>query len=387
MGQRRFQGGDNTRGERERRDRHDHSPRTEFALRAVIVVALFCAGAVTLWLGYKGISVWLAIFAGILLAVLLRTAAEPLVRYARFPLWAAVLTVLLVGAGILTLTGWQMAPAVSRQFDEMSVRLPEAIDRVRGQLLSYRWTEWLLQKGESATEGRKVLQQISHAFQLTFTAVGALVIVMFLSIYMAAQPNLYVQGIIRLVPVHSRARARVVCSELYRMLRVWLLTKLFTMVLTGTGIAIGLWLLKVPLALALGVLAGVLEFIPTLGPLLSCAPAILIALMVSPFKALQVAAVYFVVQWLGNHVTTPLIQQRTLAIPPAVTLALVALLGTLFGFGGLLLSGPLTVVVFVLIKMLYVEDLLEGRRSPRGPRTEHARAAARHSSNPGNATT
>lgn len=384
MGHRRFQGGNDTHRERERRARYGHSPRTEFALRAVIAVALFCAGAITLWLGYKGISVWLAIFAGVLIAVLLRTMAEPLVRYARFPLWAAVLTVLVAGAGILTLTGWQMAPAVSQQFDEMSVRLPEAIDRVRGHLLSYRWTEWLLQKGESATEGRKVLQQISHAFQITFTAAGAFVIVMFLAIYMAAQPGVYVQGIIRLVPVHSRARARAVCSELYRVLRVWLLTKLFTMVLTGTGIAIGLWLLKVPLALALGVLAGLLEFIPTLGPLLSCTPAILIALMVSPFKALQVAAVYFVVQWLGNHVTTPLIQQRTLAIPPAVTLALVALLGTLFGFGGLLLSGPLTVVVFVLIKMLYVEDLLEGRRSSRGSRTERVRPTAQ-AANPENA--
>jgi predicted PurR-regulated permease PerM len=177
-----------------------------------------------------------------------------------------------------------------------------------------------------------------------------------------------------------------VCTELYRVLRVWLLTKLCTMVLTGTGIAIGLWLLNVPLALALGILAGVLEFIPTLGPLLSCVPAILIVLMVSPIKALQVALLYFVVQWLGNHVTTPLIQQRTLAIPPAVTLALVALLGTLFGFGGLLLSGPLTVIVFVLVKMLYVEDLLEGRRSAQGGRLDHRPATARHSGNPGNAT-
>jgi predicted PurR-regulated permease PerM len=360
MGHRRFQGGENENGDRT--GRGDALSRGEFAVRAFILVTLLCAGAAALWFGWKGVNVLFAIFAGVLIAVLLRTMAEPLVRYARLPLWAAVLIVFVGTLGLFTLCGFWMAPAISRQFDEMSVRLPEAIDRLRAQLISYRWTEWLLQKGESATDGRKVLQQITHAFQITFTAAGAFVIVLFLSLYMSVQPQVYVQGIIRLLPVRSRSRAKAVFSELYRVLRVWLLTKLFTMVITGVGIGIGLWILKVPMALALGVVAGILEFIPTLGPLLSCVPAILIAFMVSPVKALEVAALYFVVQWLGNHVTTPLIQQRTLAIPPAVTLALVALLGTFFGFGGLLLSGPLTVVVFVLVKMLYVEGLLERRR-------------------------
>jgi predicted PurR-regulated permease PerM len=346
---------------------------------------MLCAGMTALWFGYKGINVWLALFAGVLMAVLLRTMAEPLVRYARLPLWAAVLIVFVGSLAILTLSGWWMAPAVSQQFNELSVRLPEAIDRLRGQLLSYSWTEWLLQKGESATDGRKVLQQITHAFQITFTAAGALVVVMFLAIYMSVQPGVYVQGIVRLMPVHFRQRADTVMSELYRVLRIWLLTKLLTMVLTGAGIGIGLWLLKVPLALALGVVAGVLEFIPTLGPLLSCIPAILIAFLISPVKAVEVAALYFVVQWLGNHITTPLIQQRTLAIPPAVTLALVALLGTFFGFGGLLLSGPLTVVVFILVKMLYVEGLLEKRRPRLLHRSDRPRASP-DSANPGNAT-
>jgi predicted PurR-regulated permease PerM len=360
MGHRRFQEGEDENGERT--GRRDALSRGEFAVRAFILVTLLCAGAAALWFGWKGINVLFAIFAGVLIAVLLRTMAEPLVRYARLPLWAAVLIVFVGTLGVFTLAGFWMAPAISQQFEEMSVRLPEAIDRLRAQLVSYRWTEWLLQKGESATDGRKVLQQITHAFQITFTAAGAFVIVLFLAIYMSIQPQVYVQGIIRLLPVSSRSRGRAVCTELYRVLRVWLLTKLFTMVITGAGIGIGLWLLKVPMALALGVVAGILEFIPTLGPLLSCLPAILIAFMLSPVKALEVAALYFVVQWLGNHVTTPLIQQRTLAIPPAVTLALVALLGIFFGFGGLLLSGPLTVLVFVLVKMLYVEGLLERRR-------------------------
>ena len=330
-----------------------------------MIVAISCLGIITLWLTYRGISVLLTLFAGMLIAILFRTMAEPLMRYAKFPLWAAVVTAVIVTFGAFGLTGWLIAPSVSQQFNELSVRLPEAIDRVRGQFLSFEWTRWLAQHSGEAADGRKILQQVTNAFRITFMAGGAIVIVTFLALYMAAQPGVYIHGLVRLMPVDFRPRARTVLREIYRMLRVWLWTKLFTMLVTGIGIGIGLWLLKIPMALALGILAGVLEFIPTVGPLLSAIPAVLIALVIGPVAALKVAALYFLVQWVGNHVATPLIQQRTLSIPPAVTLALVALLGTFFGFGGLLLSGPLAVVIVGLVKMLYVEDVLEGGRRKR----------------------
>src|SRR6185503_15144209 len=180
--------------------------------------------------------------------------------------------------------------------------------------LSFRWAQWLMEQGGNAADGGKIFQQISHAFQITFAAGAALVIVMFLAIFMAAQPGTYVNGVVRLMPVGFRPRARVVMRELYRMLRVWLLTKLFTMAITGVGIGIGLWLMKVPMALSLAIFAGLLEFIPTVGPVVSAIPAILLALVNGPAAAAQVGALYFGVQWIGNHVATPLIQQRTLSI-------------------------------------------------------------------------
>src|SRR5688572_12041640 len=168
MGHGRFQGVEGERRQRnEWQGRRDSSSRSEFAIRALIFVALLCAGIVTLWFGYKAINVWLAIFAGILIAVLFRTMADPLVKYARLPLWVAILIVCVLTLGLLALAGWWMAPSISQQFAEMTVRLPEAIDRLRAQFLSYNWAEWLVQKGESATDGRKVLQQITHAFQIT----------------------------------------------------------------------------------------------------------------------------------------------------------------------------------------------------------------------------
>lgn len=359
MGHRRFQRLEDDGNGRQSRERI--SP-TEFATRCAIAVTVACIGIVSLWLAYRGMDVLLAIFAGVLIAVLFRTMAEPLRRYARMPLWAAVLTVVTLTIGLLALGGWRIAPSVSQQIDELGVQLPAAIDRVRAEVLSFGWAQWLMEQRGNAADGRKIFQQITHAFQITFAAGAALVIVLFLAIFMAAQPGTYVNGVVRLMPVGFRPRARVVMRELYRMLRVWLLTKLFTMAITGVGIGIGLWLMHVPMALSLAIFAGLLEFIPTVGPIVSAIPAILLALVNGPAAAAQVAALYFAVQWIGNHVGTPLIQQRTLSIPPAVTLGLVAFLGMFFGFGGLLLSGPLSVVVFVLVRMLYVEDVLERRR-------------------------
>jgi predicted PurR-regulated permease PerM len=347
----------------ERRSRPERS--SGFATRVTVAVAIACLGIVALWLGYLAINVLLVIFAGAVVAVLFHTMAEPLMGRARLPAWAAMLIVLVVVCGLLGLAGWLMAAPISQQFDELSVRLPEAIDRFRSQFLSMKWTNWLMEQSSSAADGQKIFKQVTHAFSITMSAGAAIIIVLFLAVYMAASPETYVAGTVRLVPMSYRNRAREVLRELYRMLRLWLLTKLISMAFVAVCVAIGLWLMKVPLALALGLVAGIFEFIPTVGPLLSAAPAVLLGFVISPMTAVYVALLYFGVQWVQNHVTNPLLQQRTLSLPPALTLALVALLGTFFGFGGLMLSGPLSVVVIVLVRMIYIEDVLE-RRGRRG---------------------
>jgi predicted PurR-regulated permease PerM len=368
MGHRRFHGVHDHRGER--KPRRERSSVGEFATRATIAIGVLCLGVIALWLLYRAMDILLVIFAGAVIAVLFRTIAEPLVRHARMPNWAAVLTALLVVLGLLALGGWLMAKPVSQQFDELSVRLPEAIDRFRSQFLSSKWMDWIWQTGSNAApDGQKIVKQVGHAFQITAQAAAAVVIILFLAIYMAASPRTYVDGLVRLVPVSYRPRACDIIGELYRVLRTWLLTKLISMAFVAVCTAVGLWLLKVPLPLALGMLAGLFEFIPNIGPLLSAAPAVLLAFTQSPMTALYVALLYFGVQWIQNHVTNPLLQQKTLSLAPALTLSLTALLGVFFGFGGLLLSGPLSVVVIVLVRELYIEDVLERPQQTREPRS------------------
>jgi predicted PurR-regulated permease PerM len=342
-------------------------------MRATIAVALVCLGVIALFLLYRATDILLVIFGGAVIAVLFHVIAEPLMRYTRLPKWAAVSISVLTIFGLLGLGGWLMAAPVSKQFDELSVRLPEAIDKFRTQFLSSKWIDWVWEQGSNAApDGQKMLRQVSKAFQMTARAIAAIVIVIFLAIYMAASPQTYANGLVRLVPVGYRTRAHEVLREIYRVLRIWLLTKLISMAFVAVCTGVGLWLLKVPLALALALVAGLFEFIPNIGPLLSAAPAVLLGFTHSPSTGLYVALLYFGVQWIQNHVTNPLLQQKTLSLAPALTLSLTALLGTFFGFGGLLLSGPLSVVVIVLVKKMYIEDVLERRHSKRELRSLEA---------------
>jgi predicted PurR-regulated permease PerM len=116
--------------------------------------------------------------------------------------------------------------------------------------------------------------------------------------------------------------------------------------------------LGLPLAPTLGLLAGLLNFVPNFGPLIAAIPAVLIAFLHSPQQALSVALLYVGLQVLDGYVLTPLVDRRSVQLPPVLTISAQLLLGLLFGFVGLLLASPLTATVMLLVKMLYVEDVL-----------------------------
>ena len=147
-------------------------------------------------------------------------------------------------------------------------------------------------------------------------------------------------------------------DESERALRLWLKGQLIAMVVVGLLTGVGLWLLGMRSALALGLLAGLLEFIPFAGPLLAAVPAILLALAVGPDMALWVLLLYFAVQQFEGYVLTPLVQQYAVDLPGVILLFSLLGFGTLFGTLGVVLAAPLSVVTFVLVKRLYVIEAL-----------------------------
>ncbi len=142
------------------------------------------------------------------------------------------------------------------------------------------------------------------------------------------------------------------------------------MTLVGTLTWLGLKLLVVPLALPLSLLVMLLGFIPNLGPILAALPAVLIALSVRPMLALYVVMLYTVVQMLEGYVTTPMIQQRSIQMPPALLITAIVAAGLLSGFLGILLATPMTAVLLVFVQRFYFEDVLGDEPESRESRKE-----------------
>lgn len=192
----------------------------------------------------------------------------------------------------------------------------------------------------------------------TFAVLGGLLLIVFLAIYVAAEPDTYHDGLMHLFPHHFRKRAGEVLSAIAAGLRRWLVTQLIAMVVIGTVTTIVLLLLGVKAALPLGILAGLLEFVPTLGPFLSAVPAIAMGFVDSPQKALWVGLAYVGIQFAENHLLIPILMKQGVNVPPALTILAQALMALVFGFLGLLVAVPLLVAVMVAVKMLYVEGVV-----------------------------
>jgi predicted PurR-regulated permease PerM len=192
----------------------------------------------------------------------------------------------------------------------------------------------------------------------TATALGGILMIVFIAIYIAVDPSLYHRGLMHLFPHRSRKRAGEVMTNVAAMLRRWLVTQLVAMVAVGAITTLALLALRVPAAIALGVLAGLLEFIPIFGPILASIPAIAMAFIASPQQALAVAAVYVVIQQVESQLITPILMKEGMDLPPVLTIMTQATMALVFGFIGLVVAVPLLGAVLVPIKMLYVEGVV-----------------------------
>jgi predicted PurR-regulated permease PerM len=204
----------------------------------------------------------------------------------------------------------------------------------------------------------KAWQYLFGFLSSTLSAIAGLVLVIFLTIYIAADPDLYHRGLMHLFPHNSRTRAGEVLSAIAVTLRRWLRTQLIAMLVIGGVSTVALLILGIPAAIPLGILAGLFEFIPTVGPILSAVPAIMMGFIDSPEKALTVAIIYAVIQFAENHLLIPMLMKEGMDLPPALTILAQALMAMVFGFLGLLVAVPVLAATMVTVKMLYVEGVV-----------------------------
>ena len=166
---------------------------------------------------------------------------------------------------------------------------------------------------------------------------------------------MYRRGILLLIPPKRRERAGEVLAAIGAVLRKWLVTQLIAMVTLGVVTTVALLLLHVKAAFALGLLSGLFEFIPTVGPIISSLPAIAMGFLDSPEKALWVMLVYVGVHFMESHLLIPLLMKGGIDLPPALTIVTQALMALLFGLLGLMCAVPLLAATVVAVKMLYVQ--------------------------------
>ncbi|OJA05613.1 hypothetical protein QHL1GM_09545 [Halomonas sp. QHL1] len=329
------------------RSRYRHQTFTECALIALTLVVV----ALILW---KLVGLLILIFGAVVGACILQTCMMPLLRLGA-PSWLALTTVIITLTLALGLISWAFGAQVSSELESLSALLPEAWEQLQERLEGTQLAPLI---NDAAERAGGVLENGISQVGMVVVSMGGSVVSFFALIvgmvYFAAQPDVYRRGLLLLAPIKSRPRLAEALDESGKALRFWLGGQLVAMVITGLLVGVSMWLLGVPAPIALGLIAGLLDFVPLVGPLIAAIPALLLAFTVSPQTTLFVLIAYTVIQQIEGNILQPLVQQRAVSLPPAMLLFSLFAASTLFGVAGLLLAAPLTVVAFVLVNRLYV---------------------------------
>jgi predicted PurR-regulated permease PerM len=372
------------------------------AFRIATMVLGFLVALLLLW---QIRTLVLTVFLGVLFALAVSAGADRLERW-RVPRGIAAPLIVFTFVGLVAAFGGWIGPTVRQQTMELRTKLPEAVGKLE------QWVEsrgggiiatitGLADDTTSAPAGAatgadsaaragadtvadvlpdsasgavikqaptkpapttlrdRLLAQIGgagrqflHVLGSTLAVLAGILLVIFLSIYLAIDPSVYRRGLLHLVPRRLRGQTEEILSAIVVTLRKWLVTQLIAMIVIGVVTTVVLMALKVRAAVPLGILAGLLEFVPNLGPVLSSLPAIAMGFVDSPQKALAVAIAYVGIQFIENHLLIPILMKQGLNLPPALTIVMQSLMALVFGVLGLLVAVPLLAAIVIAVQIL-----------------------------------
>lgn len=313
------------------------------------------AGTVVLLaLIWKLADVFVLVFGAIVMAVALRALIRKLERFGiprRYSLVTALLLILLAGAGTIAWIGEPLAAQLSR----LREGLPAALERMSAWMGSHRIGVTALEYWESLQDDGMPWGRLLGFAGTAIGAAGMFALIIFMGVFLAADPAMYRDGFLRLFPKSQRVAMADAMEQSADGLRRWLLGQSLSMLYVGSATALGLAALGVPLALSIGLISGLLSFIPFLGALAGGALAVLVAFMDGPTTALHVLILCVAIQQVEGHVLIPLVQRWAVSLPPVLSLVSALVFGILFGVIGVLFATPMMVVVMILVRCLYVE--------------------------------
>ncbi|MDC0832738.1 AI-2E family transporter [Geitlerinema sp. CS-897] len=314
-------------------------------------------------------QVLLMAIAAIVIATSLNLFARWLQRFGlRRPI--AVIVAISSTVSLLTIFFFAIVPPFIDQFEQftqlypktlaqLDVWLARVVTRLPGQFFDPSTLNLNDVLNQIQPIFNNFLETSFNVFSGTLGVVLNLLLVIVLTIMFLASPQSYRNAFILLFPAFYRHRIDEVLDRSEEALSGWLVGVLFNMVVVAIMSWLGLWLiLQIPLALAHGVLAGLLAFIPNIGPALSVIPPMATAVLENPWKPIAVLILYVVIQQIESNFLTPYVMARQVSLLPAVTLVSQVVFATFFGFLGLLMALPITVVGQVVLQELLIKDIL-----------------------------
>jgi predicted PurR-regulated permease PerM len=333
-------------------------------LRAALTLALALFGLFLAWRFLAGIAtIVLVLLVGLLLAVALSGPVEALHRY-KIPRIVASVAIILSILAVSCFGGYLFVPVLTEQIWQLVSTLPFAFSQFGAWVERFGDRTGLpFGDGEGpslstlASWGRRILGGALGLFGSLTTLAFGLVVGVFVPLYLTAMPEPVVNWTLRLFPTDRRPRTREVLSIMHRSLLQWLKGRLLSMAMVGVLWTGALYLIGIPGALFLGILAGLLEFVPYVGPVVSTLPPVVLALAGDPTDVLWVLLSYLLIQQVEGFLLTPLIEGRVASLHPAVVIVTVTLAGAAFGFLGVLLAVPTTLVVKVLVEECWFRHL------------------------------
>jgi predicted PurR-regulated permease PerM len=329
-----------------------------FVRRVAIVVGLVALVAISLVVFGLAWTTTLTLFGGMLIGVILDGVAQRIAKWTHAPRTLVVILLLLVMLGATVGAGFWLGPAIADRVAGLSEQVSAAWSDIRTWLAGRPWGESILEDLSTLEVTSVMTPRFGGLLSTTVGSIASLLLVAVFGIYFALDPKSYICGFAQLFHPHQRGRVLELFAAIGRALRSWFVGRFLSMVVVGIGTGIGLWLVGVPLALPLGILAGVLSFVPNVGPILSAVPGVLIGFSIDPKTALWALLVYVGVQVLETYAINPVIQQRVVSMPPALLLAFQILMGLSGGMIGLFMATPMLVTIVVIVQSVYLRDTL-----------------------------
>lgn len=322
--------------------------------QTVGIVALL---VVTILVIRVAFDILLMVLAGSLIATYFHGLGDAIQRrskLSRKPAMIIAIAVTIIFAGTLF---WFMGTKISEQVTELSNTLPHTINNVRNKLSQTSWGQSILKNFSGDSTSQKMMSTAQGFFSTTFGVLGDMYIILFLGIFFTANPSLYKDGIIVLIPHSRKQLGKRILDRISLSLKGWLKGTLFSMLCVTILIGTALSIVGMPVALILALITGLLEMVPSIGSLVAMIPGVLLAFTVSTNMAILVAIIYITSQTIVANIITPLIQKKMINLPPALTLISQLIMGSVSGALGVILAVPLLAITIILVDELYVKKI------------------------------